>query len=198
MTKIAAENREAGQELSALCNYIEGAISTPLPVEVSEKAKHHVLDTFAAIISGVDLSVGKVALGYQDTQGGAPEASVAGRSNLTTASMAAMTNAMLAHWNRKSGSQIENIGWKAGCTDLRWQSKMEPFPAALLRMADCALTGLRLMSPLRPIASSSISIAACRRCGSRISLWTWTMILGSPMPSPICAPGHRAKTGSDC
>ncbi len=114
MREIAGVSREADQQLETLCSYIHAAASQPLPDEVAEKAKHHVIDTFAAILSGVALPVGKMSLGYFDTQGGSAEASVAGRSVLTNVSTAAMINAMLAHADETDDSHPACIG-HPGC-----------------------------------------------------------------------------------
>ena len=82
------------QRLSA---YIASAIARPLPAAVAEKAKHHVLDTVAAMISGSRLAPGKQAMGYVQSLGGAKEACVIGSKIITTAVNAALANGMLAH-----------------------------------------------------------------------------------------------------
>ena len=70
------------QEVSA---YIAGALKKPLPKEVVEKTKHHVLDTIAAMVSGSRLLPGKKAISYVKTLGGAKEACVIGSRIVTTA-----------------------------------------------------------------------------------------------------------------
>ena len=44
-----------------LGNYMAEAAGRALPEEVSEKTKHHILDTLAAMVSGTELPPGKVA-----------------------------------------------------------------------------------------------------------------------------------------
>ena len=48
--------------MTRLSTYMSDAASHALPDEVVEKSKHHILDTFAAMISGADLPPGRVAL----------------------------------------------------------------------------------------------------------------------------------------
>jgi hypothetical protein len=48
----------------ALSEYIARAAGRPLPPAVTEKTRHHVLDTLAAIISGCRLKAGKLATSY--------------------------------------------------------------------------------------------------------------------------------------
>ena len=82
------------QELSS---YIAGAIRKPLPPEVVERAKLHLVDTFAAIISGSRLLPGRKATAYVRSLGGKPVASVFGTRIITSAPNAAFANGMCAH-----------------------------------------------------------------------------------------------------
>jgi 2-methylcitrate dehydratase PrpD len=80
-----------------LSEYIAGALTGTLPDGVVEKARHHTLDTFAAMVSGSQLRPGRMAIGYLASLGGVPEASVVGTQLLTSATNAALINGMLAH-----------------------------------------------------------------------------------------------------
>ena len=80
-----------------LSEYIAKAVTRPLPDAVAEKARHHVLDTIAAMVSGSQLQPGRMAIGYVASLGGAPEASVIGTQIRTSAVNAALANGMLAH-----------------------------------------------------------------------------------------------------
>ncbi|HNR00013.1 MAG TPA: MmgE/PrpD family protein, partial [Trueperaceae bacterium] len=62
----------------ALAEYISSALSKPLPTAVVLKAKHHVLDTIAAMLSGTQLLPGERALAYARRLGGPAEAFVLG------------------------------------------------------------------------------------------------------------------------
>ena len=80
-----------------LSEYIAGALRRPLPEAVAEKARHHVLDTLGAMVSGSQLQPGRMAVSYVKSLGGAPEASVIGTRLRTSAVNAALANGMLAH-----------------------------------------------------------------------------------------------------
>ena len=80
-----------------LSAYIAQATRRPLPQEVAERARHHLLDTLSAMVSGSPLLPGRRAIEYVKAQGGKPEACVAGSRILTTAVNAALANGMLAH-----------------------------------------------------------------------------------------------------
>jgi 2-methylcitrate dehydratase PrpD len=81
----------------SLSGYIAGALRKPLPKNVAERAKVHLLDTLAAMISGSRLLPGERAIGYVKTLGGTREACVAGSRIITTAANAALANGMFGH-----------------------------------------------------------------------------------------------------
>jgi 2-methylcitrate dehydratase PrpD len=68
-----------------------------LPEEVTEKTKHHVLDTLAAMISGSELTPGRVALQFADAYGGRELATVVASKMMCGPIEAALTNGVLAH-----------------------------------------------------------------------------------------------------
>jgi 2-methylcitrate dehydratase PrpD len=80
-----------------LSDYIARALSLPLPEAVFEKARQHILDTLAAMVSGTRLMPGRTAIGYAAPLGGQPESSIVGTPLLTSAVNAALANGMLAH-----------------------------------------------------------------------------------------------------
>ena len=80
-----------------LATYIATAPRRALPAKVTERAKHHLLDTLAAMLSGSQLLPGKRAIEFIATQGGKPEAQVIGSNIVTTAINAALANGMHAH-----------------------------------------------------------------------------------------------------
>jgi 2-methylcitrate dehydratase PrpD len=81
----------------ALSEYLASALKRPLPPEVLERAKIHVVDTFAAMISGSRLLPGKRAIQYVRALGGKPEAGVVGTRIVTSATNAALANGMFGH-----------------------------------------------------------------------------------------------------
>ena len=88
---------EISAPMRALSGYIAGALARALPDAVVEKARHHILDTLAAMVSGTGLQPGRLAIGYGAAQGGAPEASIVGTRLRASAVNAALANGMLAH-----------------------------------------------------------------------------------------------------
>lgn len=83
--------------MQQLSRYIAGALGKPLPDEVLERAKVHLVDTFAAMISGSRLLPGKKAIAHVKTLGGRPEAGVIGTRIVTSAGNAALANGMFGH-----------------------------------------------------------------------------------------------------
>ena len=100
------DNSQVTKKLSA---YIAGALKRPLPREVAERGKLHLLDTLAAIVSGSCLLPGKCAIGYVKTLGGTKEASVAGTKIVTTAVNAALANGVFAHADETDDSHRASI-----------------------------------------------------------------------------------------
>src|SRR4051794_28165754 len=90
---------EANMDITkVLIDYVAHARSRQLPSHVVEKAKHHILDTFAAMISGSQLRPGQLALKYAALSNGGPkEAQVVASNMVLPAVHAALANGMLAH-----------------------------------------------------------------------------------------------------
>jgi 2-methylcitrate dehydratase PrpD len=89
--------------------YIASALRKPLPPAVTEKTKHHVLDTIAAMVSGSRLLPGIRAISYAKTLGGANEAGVIGSRIVTTAINAALANGMLGHADETDDSHAPSL-----------------------------------------------------------------------------------------
>ena len=56
-----------------LSDYMAEARNRPLPPAVGREAKHRILDSLAAIVSGSTLKPGQMALQYVRSLGGTPE-----------------------------------------------------------------------------------------------------------------------------
>jgi 2-methylcitrate dehydratase PrpD len=80
-----------------LARYIAQGGQAELPPEVIEKAKHHILDSLAAIIFGSFLKAGRLAVKFIQSQGGIEEAQVAGTALKTSAINAALANGLMGH-----------------------------------------------------------------------------------------------------
>lgn len=89
--------QEVSDVTSKLSAYIAGAVRKPLPKEVAARAKLHLVDTFAAMISGSRLLPGKTGITYIKALGGAREAGVIGSRIVTSAANAALANGMSGH-----------------------------------------------------------------------------------------------------
>jgi 2-methylcitrate dehydratase PrpD len=83
--------------MQTLSDYMAAAGSRPLPDEATEHAKHHLLDTLAAIISGSELLPGQAAQRYIRAHGGKGAASIAGTMLTATPADAALANGVMAH-----------------------------------------------------------------------------------------------------
>jgi len=83
--------------MKQLSEYIAAAVKKPLPAQVAERAKIHLVDTVAAMISGSRLLPGKAAIKHIRTLGGKPEAGVIGTRIVTSAATAALANGMFGH-----------------------------------------------------------------------------------------------------
>ena len=90
LDEISAPSRRLG-------DYIAQALSFRLPQAVVEKARQHVLDAVAAMVSGSQLAPGQMAIGYVASLGGNPQSSIICTPLRTSAVNAALANGMLAH-----------------------------------------------------------------------------------------------------
>jgi 2-methylcitrate dehydratase PrpD len=83
--------------MHALSAHIAAAVRRPLPREVIDRAKLHLVDTFAAMISGSRLLPGRKAIAYARSLGGKPAAGIIGTRMVTTPQNAALANGMFGH-----------------------------------------------------------------------------------------------------
>src|SRR5678816_33203 len=86
----------------------------PLPEDVIELSKQHILDTFAAMISGSRLKPGEVIRRYVESECGPPVAQVIGSSLLSSATLAALANGTSAHADETDDSHAAS-GTHPGC-----------------------------------------------------------------------------------
>lgn len=80
-----------------LAQYMTAARDRDLPPGVVREAKHRILDTLGAIVSGARMKPGDAAITFVRAQGGTAEASVMTTNIRTTAINAALANGMFAH-----------------------------------------------------------------------------------------------------
>ncbi|MGZ8210754.1 MAG: MmgE/PrpD family protein [Burkholderiales bacterium] len=92
--KTTAQVSPLMQELSG---YIATALKRKLPAEVEERAKLHLVDTFASMLSGSRQRPGQRAIAYVKPLGGTREAGVIGTRIVTTTLNAALANGTFGH-----------------------------------------------------------------------------------------------------
>ncbi|HEY7741814.1 MAG TPA: MmgE/PrpD family protein [Burkholderiales bacterium] len=80
-----------------LARYMVEARERRLPPEVAREARHRILDTLAAMVSGSHMKPGEMAIRYARSQGGVAEATVLATDIHTSAVNAALVNGMFAH-----------------------------------------------------------------------------------------------------
>src|SRR6266849_6720354 len=83
--------------MQQLSTYMSAASTRALPDEVIEKAKQHILDTFAAMISGSGLPPGLAAIEFARAYGGKEIATVVASRIVCGPIEAAFANGVLAH-----------------------------------------------------------------------------------------------------
>lgn len=93
----SAAAAEISQVMEALSGYMAEARNRALPDNVLLETKHHVLDTFAAMISGSELPPGRAAYDFARSYGGEKTATVVASRILCGPIEAALANGQLAH-----------------------------------------------------------------------------------------------------
>ena len=93
----AAPSTTGADVTGRLARYMVDARDRSLPPDVLREAKHRILDTLAAMVSGAGLKPGVMAIQYVRGQGGVPEASVLTTDIRTSAVNAALANGMFGH-----------------------------------------------------------------------------------------------------
>ena len=96
-TAVQEKSAPPNDVTARLARYMVAARDRPLPSEVVQAAKHRILDTFGAIVSGAQLKPGEMAIRYVQTLGGTSEASVPATLVRTSAINAALAAGMFAH-----------------------------------------------------------------------------------------------------
>ena len=120
---------------SVLSRYMANAASMPLPDEVLERTRQHLLDTVASMISGISLPPGRMGLKFIESYQGAGSATVVGSEIMCGPMEAAMVNAMLAHSDETDDSHAPSQS-HPGCGVI---------PAALAAAEHYAIDGMHLL-----------------------------------------------------
>jgi 2-methylcitrate dehydratase PrpD len=93
----AATTAQTSPLMATLSAYMSEAGARALPEEALEETKRHILDTFAAMVSGADLAPGRFAIQFARAHSAEKTATVAASDVVSGAMEAAFANAMLAH-----------------------------------------------------------------------------------------------------
>src|ERR1700722_19959267 len=93
--ELAAE--DVSPMMLKLSTYMSEARNSELPEKVLQETKHHILDTFAAMISGSELPPGRMALKFAHAYGGPNICTVVASDILLGPIEAAIRNGALAH-----------------------------------------------------------------------------------------------------
>src|SRR6266404_6063498 len=131
-TILAAES--GSPVMAKLSAYMSEAGNRALPDAVIEKAKHHILDTFAAMVSGSELPPGRAAIQFARAYGGEKIATVVASNILCGPIEAALANGVLAHADETDDSWP--TGWHPGCNVV---------PAALAAGEQFGITGMHFV-----------------------------------------------------
>ncbi|HLX22529.1 MAG TPA: MmgE/PrpD family protein [Usitatibacter sp.] len=83
--------------MTALSTYMSNAAHAPLPADVEEAAKHHLLDTIAAMVSGSQLAPGQAALRFARSRMSRGRATIVASALTADAPGAALANGVMAH-----------------------------------------------------------------------------------------------------
>ena len=93
--------------IDSLVDYMLAARQMPLPAEVIQKGKSHILDSLAAIVSGSRLKPGQLGLQHAREQAGKEICSVLGSNFKTTPIVAAFANGMSGHADETDDSNSQ-------------------------------------------------------------------------------------------
>ncbi len=121
--------------MATLSTYMSEAGGRDLPADAAEKTKHHVLDTFAAMVSGVELPPAQVAIKFARAHDAEKTATVVGTNIVCGAIEAALVNGMLAHSDETDDSHAPSHS-HPGCAVV---------PAALAAGEQFGISGPRFL-----------------------------------------------------
>jgi len=133
--RVLAQAAGPGPVMNALSAYMSAAATRALPAEVVEHAKHHLLDTLAAMISGSQLVPGQAAMRYVRAHGGKGTATVVASALTAAPSDAALANGVMAHADETDDSHNASRS-HPGCAVV---------PAALAAGQELGIDGARFL-----------------------------------------------------
>jgi hypothetical protein len=122
-TPAPAGDHSISEVMRRLTDYMSQARDRAMPEAALEQTKWHVLDTFAAMVSGSELPPGRAAIDFARAYGGEKVATVAGDTIVCGPLEAALANGVLAHADETDDSWPG--GWHPGCAVCRprWRAE---------------------------------------------------------------------------
>ncbi len=105
---VFAQTPAVSPEMQALSTYIAAAAARPLPAEVAEQAKHHLLDTFASMLSGSALAPGQAAQRYIRAFGASGTSTIAATTLTASPPDAALANGEMAQADETDDSHNDS------------------------------------------------------------------------------------------
>jgi 2-methylcitrate dehydratase PrpD len=133
--RVFAQSSSPEPVMDALTAYMSAAANRVLPAEAAEHAKHHLLDTLAAMISGSQLLPGRAALRYATAHAGKGVATIVGSTLTAGPGDAALANGVMAHADETDDSHNASRS-HPGCAVV---------PAALATGEELGIDGTRLL-----------------------------------------------------
>jgi 2-methylcitrate dehydratase PrpD len=133
--RVLAQGSAPGPVMATLSAYMSAAATRPLPDDVAEHARHHLLDSLAAMISGSELPPGQAAQRYIRAHGGNGKATIAGTRLTAAAGDAALANGVMAHADETDDSHNASRS-HPGCAVV---------PAALATAEELGADGARFL-----------------------------------------------------
>ena len=110
----ATADQDVNSVMAKLSAYMAEARNRALPEKVVQETKHHILDTFAAMVSGSELLPGRLAIQFARSYGGQKIATVVASPILCGPIEAAFANGELAH-SDETDDDFTTGGAHPGC-----------------------------------------------------------------------------------
>jgi len=110
----ATADQDVNSVMAKLSAYMAEARNRALPENVARETKHHILDTFAAMVSGSELLPGRLAIQFARNYGGQKIATVVATPILCGPIEAAFANGELAH-SDETDDDFTTGGAHPGC-----------------------------------------------------------------------------------
>src|SRR5437867_4336295 len=133
-TRVGIAGDPPSPVMTRLSTYMSEAQGRALPSQALEKAKHHILDTFAAMVSASELAPGRSEIQFARAYGGEKVSTIAASNILCGPIEAALANGVMAHADETDDSWPS--GWHPGCNVV---------PAALAAGEQFGITGMHFV-----------------------------------------------------